>query len=54
MSIRDIGLVEVLWKTVTGIMNRRLAAEIQFYDMLHVFCTVRDTSTVSLEAKLLQ
>ena len=29
-NFRGIGLVEILWKTVTGILNRRLTATIQF------------------------
>ena len=49
-----IRLVKVLWKTVTGILNRRLTTEIQFRDTLHGFCTSRGTGTASLEANLPQ
>ena len=49
-----IGMVEVLWKTVTGILNRRLTVEIQFQDTLHGFHTGRGKGTASLEPKLLQ
>ena len=48
------GLVKFLWKTVTGILNRRLAEAIQFHDTLHGFCTVKGTGNASLEADLLQ
>ena len=46
--------MEVLCKTVTGILNCRREALIQFHDMLHRFITERGTGTVSLEAKLPQ
>ena len=53
-NFRGIGLVDILWKTVTGILNCHLTAEIQFYDILQGFCTGRGTRTTSLEVKLLQ
>ena len=49
-----IGLVEVLWKTVMGILNRQLTAMIKFHDTLHRFRTSRGTSTDSLKSNLLQ
>lgn len=49
-----MGLVEVLWETVTGILNRRLTAAIQFHNTLHGFRTVRGTGTAYLESKMLQ
>ena len=49
-----IRLVEVLWKTVTGILNCRLTKGIQFHDTLHGFFTGRGTGTASLEANLPQ
>ena len=39
---------------MTGILNCRITAEIQFYDILQGFCTGRGTRTTSLEVKLLQ
>ena len=53
-DFRGIGLVEVLWKMVTGILNRRREAAIQFHNTLHGFRTGRGTGTTSLESKLLQ
>ena len=54
VAFRSIVLVEVMWKTVTRILNRRLAAAIKLYEMLHRFRMGRGTGTVSLEANLKQ
>ena len=51
---QGIGIVEVLWKTVTGIPNFRLMAVIQFYETLHGLRMGRGTGTTNLESKLLQ
>ena len=51
---RVIGLVEVMWKAVAAILNRRLIASITFHDFLHGFRAGCGTGTASLEAKLLQ
>ena len=51
---RGIGLVEVMWKVVAEILNRRLTASIAFHDLLHFFREGRGTGTATLEAKLLQ
>ena len=48
-----IGLVEILWKTVTGILNHRFTSMIQFHDVLHRFQAGRGTGNATLEAKLL-
>ena len=53
-DFRGIGLVEMLWKTVKMILNRRLMAAIQFYDTLYRFRTVRGTGNASLRDNLLQ
>ena len=49
-----IGLVEVLWKTVMGILNFCLTKAIQLHNMLHGFLTDRGTRTASLEYNLPQ
>ena len=36
-DLRDIGLVEVLWKTATGLLNRRFASAIKFHDFIYIF-----------------
>ena len=51
---RGIGLVEVMWKIVAEILNRRLTASITFHDFLHGFRADHGTDTATLDAKLLQ
>ena len=46
--------MEVLWKVVAVILNRRLTSSITFHDVLHGFRAGRDKGTTTLEAKLLQ
>ena len=54
MDFRGIGLVEVLWKAMTSLLNCRFTAAISFHDTLHGFLEGRGTGTAVLEAKLLQ
>ena len=51
---QDIGLVEVLWKAVARLLNRRLTGEITYHDAIHGFLAVQGTGTAALKAKLLQ
>ena len=51
---RGVGLVEVLWKAVESLLNRRLTSTIMFHDVLHGFWTGRGMGTAALKAKLLQ
>ena len=53
-DFQGIGIVDVLWKTVVNLLNRRLTAAISFHDTLHGFWAGRGTGTAALEAKLLQ
>ena len=53
-NFRGIGLVEVMWKVISIIINRRLSSSIQFHDVLHGFHVGRGTGTTTLEANLLQ
>ena len=50
----DIGLVEVLWKAVTSLLNQYLSTAIMFHDMLHGFQAGSGTGTSTSEAKLIQ
>ena len=50
---RGVGLVEVMWKVVAVILNRRLTSSITFHDVLHGFRAGRGTGTATLEAKLI-
>ena len=52
--LQRIRLVEVLWKTVKGILNFRFAAAIQFHNKIHGFRMYRGTGTPSLESNLLK
>ena len=47
-------MVEVLWKTMTGILNLGLAEAIHFHNCLHGFHMGRGTGYAYLEAKLVQ
>ena len=49
-----IVLVEVVWKVVAAILNRRFTSSITYHDALHGFRAGRGTGTATLEAKLLQ
>ena len=49
-----IGLVEVMWKVVAAILNRRFTSSITYHDALHGFRAGCGTGTATLEAKLLQ
>ena len=46
--------MEVMWKVVAAILNRRFTASITYHDFLHGFQTVRGTGTATLKAKLIQ
>ena len=54
IDYRGVGLVEVLCKAISGIINLRILSFIQFHDALNGFCAERVTGTATLEAKLLQ
>ena len=51
---RGIGLVEVMWKVVAVILNRRFTSSVTYHDTLLGFRAGRGTGTATLEAKLLQ
>ena len=46
--------MEVVWKVVAVILNRRITASITFHDFLHGFRAGCGTGTATLEANLLQ
>ena len=53
-NFRGIGLVEVLCKEISDIINFQILSSIQFRYALHGFCTGIETRTVTLEENLLQ
>ena len=50
----NIGLVEVVWKSVAAILPHRLTASITYHDFFHGFWSGCGTCTATPEAKLLQ
>ena len=53
-NFRWVGLVEVLWKSISGIIDCQLSSSIQFHNSLCGFCAGRGTRTAILGAKLFQ
>ena len=53
-DFRGIVLVEIMWKAISGIINRWIFFSIQFHYALHRFCAGRGTGNATLEAKLIQ
>ena len=51
---RGIGLVELMWKVVVAILNRRFTSSITYHNALHGFRACHGTGNFTLEAKLLQ
>ena len=51
---RGIGLLEVIWKVLSSIIDVRLKTAISFHDALHGFRAKRGTGTAIFEAKLFQ
>jgi hypothetical protein len=49
---RGIGLLEVMWKVCSAIINKRLQQSITFHEALHGFCKEHGTGTATLDAKL--
>ena len=45
---RGIGIVEVMWKAVTVILNCHFAASITYYNSLHRFLAVRGMGAATL------
>jgi hypothetical protein len=52
-EFRGIALLEVIYKLVSSIINRRIGAEVEFDDAVHGFRKKRGTATAILEVKLL-
>src|SRR4029079_6690653 len=51
-QMRGIGLMETLWKLITGIINRRMQDSIVLHDAIHGFRRGRGCGTAIIEAKL--
>ena len=53
-QFRGIGLLEIVWKLISRVLDIRIKAAIDFHDCLHGFRAKRGTGTAIIEAKLLQ
>ena len=53
-DFQEIGIVEVLWKAVASLINRRLMEAITYHDAFNRFWVGWGTGTIALEAKLIQ
>jgi len=53
-DFRGIGLLDIIWKLMESILNRRIASQVEFHDTLHGFRAKRGTGTAVIEAKLIQ
>ena len=53
-DFRGIGIMEVLWKADTVILDRHFMVDIGFHDTLHGFRAGHGMRTTSLESNLLQ
>ena len=51
---QGIGIVEVLWKTITGLLNQNFASEIGFHGAINGLQAGSGTGTAYPKAKLLQ
>ena len=53
-GVCGIGLVEVIWKVISLVINRRLLNSMTFHNSLHRCLPRRGTDTAIIEAKLVQ
>ena len=53
-GFRGNGILEVLWKALLRVINRRIRAAVKFHGVLHGFWVGWGMGTASLETKLLQ
>ena len=53
-NYQGIGLLEIGWKGIESIINRRIASKVVFHDALQGFRAKRGTDTACIESKLLQ
>ena len=49
---RGFGLLEINWKVIKSIINRRIASKVTFHDALHGFGARRGTGTTCIKEKL--
>ena len=53
-EFRGIGIVEVMWKSTSSIINQYLILEILYYETLHGFWMRRGMGTATVKSELIQ
>ena len=53
-NFRVIGIMEVLWKTISVVINHHIGAELNNHNVIHGLWAGLDNGTASLKSKLLQ
>ena len=53
-NFRGIQLVEVLWNTILGVINRQIGVAVQFHNILHGLWGGQGIGTEFIEDKILQ
>ena len=53
-DVRVIGIMEVLWKTVSVVINRQIGAELNNHNVIHGLRAGLDIGKASFKSKLLQ
>ena len=51
---REIGIMEIMWKMVDGVVDTRVKSAVLFHDVLHGFHVGRGTGTAIMELKIAQ
>jgi hypothetical protein len=51
-GVRGIGLLEIIWKTISSIIDSRIKAKVRFHTALHGFRPGGEMSSATIEAKL--
>ena len=51
---REIGILEVMWKMVEGVIYTRVKSAVLFHDVLHGFHAGRGTGNTIMELKIAQ
>ena len=51
---REIGMLEVMWKVVEGVIDTLVKAAVQFHDVLHGFHAGRGTGTTIMDLNISQ
>ena len=53
-EFRGIGVVQIFWKALLGVINHQIGVSVKFYDMFHGFWLLQGIGTAYLKVKLLR